>query len=450
MSTRLTWLLGLLVLISIGWLLACGGHYSASSDGLVIVPSQGSAVLQAFSFNLSNGHPAQINTSPAITPAPQAGSAFPIAVDAAGSYAYVASTVTCSVSSLSGAVRGVVGAYKVNSDGTLSATGTPVNLLGNSAYPGPPTFPTCGLDDQTNPNPGNAPIAMTMDSSGKFLFVATQLSSVTNNSVAPPITVTLAGKISVLSIGSNASLTEIPGSPFSVPAVLGGATPDVSGVAVSPTSFPAQNAACSGMTAPTTENLYATDRANNQVFEYSVDLSAGTLAPVPGLTGPGTATGPVPSGVTVDPCNRFVYVSNNSSNNVSGYTICNVILLPNCPSANGSLVSTGAATSAGNGPTVLEVDPLGNFLYVVDHLQNAVSGFKISPASGTLSALSPATVTVGSNAVAIAIRRDDQWLFVANNGSSSVSQFSITPASGTLSPTGAITTDNLPWGVAVK
>jgi len=52
--------------------------------------------------------------------------------------------------------------------------------------------------------------------------------------------------------------------------------------------------------------------------------------------------------------------------------------------------------------------------------------------------------------MSMAIRSDAQWLFVANLNSANVSQFAITPATGALTPLPAITTDNLPWGVAVK
>ncbi len=155
-------------------------------------------------------------------------------------------------------------------------------------------------------------------------------------------------------------------------------------------------------------------------------------------------------GVVVDPCNRFVYVANHNSNNVSGYTICNATVLPNCPNPDGSLISVGAPASAGNGPTVLAVDPLGNFVYVVDSLQNAISAYKISQVGGALSALTQPTVATGSNPVSITIRGDDQWMFVTNNSSNSLSQYSITPATGALSALPTITTDNLPWGVAVR
>jgi len=50
----------------------------------------------------------------------------------------------------------------------------------------------------------------------------------------------------------------------------------------------------------------------------------------------------------------------------------------------------------------------------------------------------------------MAIRGDDNWLFVTNFQSATLSQYSIIPASGALSPLPAVTTDNNPWGVAVK
>ena len=317
MSTRLTWLVGLIVLISMGLLVACGSHYSSSSDGLVIVPSQGSQVLQAFSFNLSNGHATQINTAAAVPGKPTA-----IILDPAGAFAYVANSVTCSSTSLSGAVQGVVAAYKVNSDGTLASTGTPLNLTGNPAYPG--TFPTCGLNDSTNPNPGNAPVGFAMDSAGKFLFVSTALEAVTftDNSTNPPTTTTatLPGNVRVFSIGSGASLTEVTGSPFSIPSILGGTAPSPLSLAVTATIFPpkntalAQSAPCAGGAAPTTEFLYVADSTNDRVWSFPVDMSSGVLGPLP----TDFVTGHIPSGVAVDPCNRFVYVSNHDSNNVSG------------------------------------------------------------------------------------------------------------------------------------
>jgi 6-phosphogluconolactonase (cycloisomerase 2 family) len=410
MCKRFTWLLAVMVLVSIGFLVACGSHFSAnsSSNGLIIVPNQGSQVIQAFGITLSNGHVSQINTSPAILGQPTA-----IALDPGGTYAYVTvvptSAVANSVKSAS------VASYKINSDGTLAGVGIPVTM--------------------SAPAGAVSPAAITADSSGKFLFVADQATT--------SGTSTVAGTVSVFSIGSGGSVTEVAGSPFAVPATAGSAGANLVALAVTPTTFPSANAACSKQTPPANEYLYAADAAANQVWQFQVNTSSGALGPPsPSTSVVGVAAGSVPSGVVVDPCNRFVYVANQQSNNVSAYTIS---------PTDGSLISVGPATSAGSGPGPVAIDPLGNFLYVVNKISNQISAFRISAAMGTLSALSPATVATGTTPDSIAIRSDDTWLFVANYNSASISQYSITPATGALNPTATgIATDNFPLGVAVK
>src|SRR5258708_32123427 len=112
-----------MVLVSIGFLVACGSHFSSnsSSNGLVIVPNQGSQVIQAFGITLSNGHVSQINTSPAVLGQPTA-----IVLDPAGAYAYVAIAANSAVANSVTAAS--IASYKVNSDGTLSAAGTPGSM----------------------------------------------------------------------------------------------------------------------------------------------------------------------------------------------------------------------------------------------------------------------------------------------------------------------------------
>src|SRR6202008_4007653 len=55
MSKRF-WLLGFLGLILVALLAACGSTYNSSSNGLVLVGSQGSSVIQTFSLNPNSGH----------------------------------------------------------------------------------------------------------------------------------------------------------------------------------------------------------------------------------------------------------------------------------------------------------------------------------------------------------------------------------------------------------
>jgi 6-phosphogluconolactonase (cycloisomerase 2 family) len=403
MSTRFTWVFGIVILVSLGLLAACGSHYSASNDGLVIVPSQGSAVVQSFSFSLNNGHVSTINTGPTVSSVPNA-----VVIDPAGTYAYVASAASSAVSGSSNEIS----SFKINSDGTLSAAGT---------------APVIG-----------SPVAIAIDSAGKYLFVANGLSST----------------VSVFSVGSGGSLSGA--GTFPVPVVQGGGAANLVALAPTPTTFPVQYAPCSLTTAPSSEFLYVADAQNNVVWEFSVDTSSGALA-VPAVS---FLTGSIPSGVAVDPCNRFVYVGNQLSNSVSAYKICNIVSLPSCPLADGSLVPVSHSPfSAGTGPGPMVVSPYGDSLYVLDKGSTAAAGeisaYSIGQTDGELTPLTAATVATGNTPVAIAIRSDDSWLFVTNNGSSSgngsVSQYSITPATGVLTPSGSgVLTDTFPWGVAVK
>jgi 6-phosphogluconolactonase (cycloisomerase 2 family) len=427
MSKRL-WLLGLGLLVSIGLLVACGSNYNSSSDGLFLVSSQGAGVIETFSFNLNSGHVSPIANSPTDTAGKTCilnGVPSSLVLDPKGAYAYtILSGPPCSTNSPA------IGILKVNSGGSVT--------------PGNPVTPNPAANVPVNPS------TLTMDSAGKFLFVANRSQGA------------VSGSISVFTIGSDGNLTEVAGSPFT-PASTSSTPPDIISVAVTPTVLPPigisgiQNAVCSspGNTAPTSEYLYAVDTVGNQLFEFQVDTSSGVLT---SMTGPGlltpVATDQVPVGIAVDPCDRFVYVSNSQSNKVSAYTICNAVqVAAGCPNADGSLHqvpnSPVSLTGNANGAGPLVVDPFGNFVYVLGTLSNTVSLLKISPVSGGLTA-NASPIATGAGPRSLAIRSDDSWLFVTNYGAATVSQYSITPATGVLDAKPAVTTDNNPWGVAVK
>jgi 6-phosphogluconolactonase (cycloisomerase 2 family) len=411
MRTRFTWILAVLALVSIGVVMACSTKYSSSSNGLVIVPTQGGAVMETFSLDLSSGRASQINdvNGPPINGVPTS-----LILDPAGAFAYL---IIYQNPAVAGSATGIE-TFQVASDGKLTPIGT---------------------------TPLTNPVALTIDSAGKFLFVA-------NGSE---------GTVSVFSIGSNASLSEVTNSPFLLQFPLGGQNPNASALAVTPTVFPISFAACSGQTVPATENLYVADSVNYALLNYSVDLSTGALTltrystPLPGIP-----TGTTPSGVAVDPCNRFVYVANagpgSNGNSVSAYSICSTVNLnsqPPCQSPDYSLHPiTGSpfAVSPGDGPGPMAADPYGNYLYVVDTGSSQVSGYRISPTNGSLTAIPGTPVATNAGPNSIAIRSDDTWLFVANFTSATLSQYAITPASGTLTSQPPITTLNQPTGVAVK
>lgn len=406
MRTRFTWMVAILALVAVGILMACSTKYNSSYNGLVVVPSQGSAVMQSFSLDLSNGHTSQINN---VNGPPTPGLPTAVILDPAGAFAYV---IVSQNAALPGSVTGM-STFQVASDGKLSYLAT---------------------------TPLTNPVAIAMDSAGKFLFVA-------NGGEAT---------VSVFSIGSKASLSQVQGSPFTLPLPAGGQTPSALALAVTPTVVPPLYSVCSAFTPAASESLYVTDSVNYELLDYSVNQSTGALTLVPFSTAaPGISTGPVPSGVTVDPCNRFAYVANagpnNTGNSISAYTICSTVSLPKCPHADYSLLPiAGSPYAAGDSPGPITADAYGNFLYVVDTGSNEISAYKISPTNGTLTPLTPPTVATGSGPTSIAVRSDDSWMFVANIDSASISQYGVIPATGALSAQTPITTFNYPSWVAVK
>jgi 6-phosphogluconolactonase (cycloisomerase 2 family) len=414
MSKTFAWLLGLVVLVVIALLVACGTTYNKSSDGLVLVGSQGSALIQTYSFGLSDGHIQAVANSTSSTGNSTCvlpGIPSAMVLDPAGAYAYVILTAS---TACTGSQTGIA-AFKVNSDGTMTAAGS------------------------VTPDPN--PVAMVMDVAGKFLFVAEGLG----------------GGVNVYAISSG-SLTVASSSPALPPTTQ---APNLVALAATPTVFPGllngtRQAVCTGAPEPAAEYLYAVDSVNYLVWEFAVNTSTGAL----GLPGsytevPSFATDAVPAGVVVDACNRFVYVSGSLNNTVSAYTMCNgsTTQSQTCPATpDGSLVEVSGSpvslSGGANGPGPMAIDPFGNYLYVVDTLSNQLSTFHLSPVTGSLTA--SGVVATGSQPKSIAIRSDDMWLFVANYQSATLSQYSITPASGSLNALPATTTDNYPWGVAVK
>jgi 6-phosphogluconolactonase (cycloisomerase 2 family) len=403
MRKRFTWFVAALVLVAFGLLVACSVKYAPNSDALLVSPSQGLAVMQSFSVDLQNGHVAQIYND---NGPPTDGIPTQVVLDPEGAHAYVILQKNPAVPG--GSINGIA-TFNILSDGKLANIGQ-VTLT-------------------------SSPTALVMDSAGKFLFVAT------------------GGSVSVYSVGANAALARV-GTPTVLPAQPGEQnSPIASAMAVTPTVYPSQFAYCSGVTPPSTENLYVTDSVNYVVLNYAVS-SAGNLTLVPfNTTATGVPTGTVPSGVAVDPCNRFVYVSNAAPNNsVSAYTICSAAsLAQSCATANFSLQPiSGSPYPAGDDPGPLLVDPYGKWLYVLDTGSNQISGYGISSATGTLTAFTGAPIATNLEPTAMAIRKDDSWLFVSNLNSANISEYAVTPATGILTPLAPITSFNYPSGVAVK
>ncbi|MGA2375534.1 MAG: beta-propeller fold lactonase family protein [Candidatus Sulfotelmatobacter sp.] len=456
MWTRFAWMVAILALVSIGFLMACNAKYSSNDNGLVVIPSQGGGplvnnqlngpVMETFSLDLSNGSTTEINN---VNGPPTPGLPTAVVLDPAGANAYV--IVTANPAVPGGSVTGIA-AFPIASDGKLgSATTYALNSASVTVLVGgQPTVESVPV----------TPVALRVDSAGKLLFVANNSTSDSSGNPVP-------GSISVFSV-SNGTLSEVTGSPFVLPVNGVNVNPPEPctnqvacssplALAVTPTVYPPQYAYCSGIAPPTTENLYVPDSINNILLNYSVS-SSGALTLSEADNQVGIPTGYMPDGVTVDPCNRFVYVSNGlsnaaTSNTVSAYTICSTVSPPNCPVADfRALAIKGSpfAVSPGEGPGPLSMDAYGNYLYVVDTVSGLVSQFRVSTATGSLTPLTPPSVSASGGADSIAIRGDDSFVFVANKNPGTLSEYAINLQNGNLTPLPVIQTFNYPAAVAVK
>jgi 6-phosphogluconolactonase len=126
---------------------------------------------------------------------------------------------------------------------------------------------------------------------------------------------------------------------------------------------------------PSARFVYITDEATNQLYGNLV-ANNGSLVP---MTNSPFATGIFPVGVTIDPRGKFLYVANFSSNTVGAYAI-NV--------ATGTPVGSvgSASTSVDTAPTCVTIEPaLGIYAYSSNNLASTVSALKLDPHNGGLS-----------------------------------------------------------------
>lgn len=115
---------------------------------------------------------------------------------------------------------------------------------------------------------------------------------------------------------------------------------------------------------------YVTNQFNGTVSTYTINTN-GTLAP---HAVPPVAAGAHPKSVAVHPSGKLAYAANFTSNNISQYSV----------RADGSLAPLSSilgpipTVAAGNGPSRIKVNPFGNFVYVLNETDSAISWYSVS------------------------------------------------------------------------
>jgi 6-phosphogluconolactonase (cycloisomerase 2 family) len=333
----------------------CGTSGSRPA-GLLLVSSQGDKTLLAYRADLSSGKLTQVSTSASTTDLPTA-----VIFEPGGAFAYVATNPASGT--------GKVTAFQVASDGKLGAAGSSADS-------------------------GSQPIAMALDSAG-HLFVANQAS---DNVTAFSVNAGSITKIADFAAGrAPSSVTVEPSGKFLYVTNQGDNT--VSAFAIddsgnlsqlillgSPYPTATAPAASALATTATGSYLYVANSGSNNITGFIVCLS--TIAPCTAANGslePVTTSpfgaGLTPVGIVVDPTNTFVYALDQASNQMSGYRL---------NAANGGLTALSPATvSTGTRPVAIAFHPDGKFLYVVNSLSDTLSGYSLQTQNGVLSPVTP-------------------------------------------------------------
>jgi 6-phosphogluconolactonase (cycloisomerase 2 family) len=271
-------------------------------------------------------------------------SASPVSlyVNAAGTYLYV----------VTGTTSATLTEYALSSGTIGSATATePLTVPG---YPGDTVVPTA--------------VTVLANSDGVYATVYDQSAynpGGTATSNANP------GWIFGFAVGSGGALTPASGSPYQA--------------GVKPTALASD---------PTSSFVYATDYASNELIGYTV-RSGTTLDFL--VNGP-FKTGNEPMSVVVDPRGIYIYLANALDSTVSAYSIA---LPTGTPSA---IVNTTSSTlyATDTQPVSIAVEPaLARYVYTANHLGNSISGFRLDPNTGALTATQATPYPTGASPTAI-------------------------------------------------
>lgn len=294
------------------------GLAASSAANLLFVSDFGGGAVDVFSVNVGEG----TLTPTSVAPLPQSTTTDRLprpdrsVINPGGKLFYVADSNS-----------GAVDAFAVGADGSLS-------LLPGSPFPA-----------------GETPAGVTMDPTGKFLYVS--------NSYNPK------GGISAYAIDSSGALAAVRGSPFST----GGSSAGPGPLVVHPSGKFLYVA------------LSGNANANHLISAFGIDSATGALSAVPGSP---FATGTSPNFMALDGAGRFLYTANTQDDTISALAI---------NPTTGTLAPVRGSPYRVPSIGGLTVEASGQYLYAASG--NDVAGFAIDPCRGALTPLAGSPFTTG-------------------------------------------------------
>lgn len=228
-------------------------------------------------------------------------------------------------------------------------------------------------------------------------------------------------------------------------------TGDLSPLAVA--SFPTIPRPVSIALHPSRNFLYIPNQTSNTVSGFTVDHVAGVLTPIgtalspTPVCGPGVCSNPI--GVAVNSGGQFLFVLNQGS---ASPAVPASISVFNIDPARGLLSPAAFTSLAVPNPQFLAISPTQGFLYVSNGTTGNISAFAIG-AGGALTELSgsPFPLDVGATnaavAAGLAIDPKGQFLYAADSANNAIASFNV--AGGPLAAIGSVPAGAKPVAVTV-
>jgi 6-phosphogluconolactonase (cycloisomerase 2 family) len=199
---------------------------------------------------------------------------------------------------------------------------------------------------------------------------------------------------------------------------------------------------------PSRNFLYIPNETSNTVSGFTVDHVAGVLTPIgtalspTPVCNPGVCSNPI--GVAVNTAGQFLFVLNQGT----APSISASISVFNIDQTRGLLSPASFTTLAIANPQFLAISPTQGFLYVSNGTAGNVSAFAIG-SGGALTELSgsPFSLGAGATAAGLAIDPKGQFLYAADSANNKIATFNVT--GGPLAAVGSFSAGTKPVAVAV-
>ena len=249
---------------------------------------------------------------------------------------------------------------------------------------------------------GLIPEYLTVDPTGRFLYVGNQLSQ----------------DITAFSINaSSGALAELSGSPYAMGSQPGAMSVD-----------------------PTGRFLYVagTNAPGQGLFEFTIDGNTGMLTPAPGSPQGGLFA----TSFAFDPLGNYAYLSTGSPS--AG--LSSPILVCTINFATGMLRPVGAGQPSSGGASASAIFPGGSLLYSVDAVTSELDAFTVGGNGAVLAESTGSPYSVPHNPASLVVHPAGSFLYVVNQNQSyqtnsspsqydgSISVFTINSGSGAITP----------------